>query len=123
MATKWMARKRAQRAIPNLKNMKCLMCATSKNLERHHPNYEEPNRVEILCASCHIKADQRDGTRRIKQEKACNICGKMFLSSHTKKHNTCSRECLTEIGRINAFKRWHPSGPASQPIHHELQQA
>ena len=123
MATKWMARKRAQRATPNLSNETCLMCGTSKNLERHHPNYAQPNRMEILCASCHVKADQRDGTRRIKQQKPCKVCGKMFLPSHTKKHNTCSRECLAAIGRINAFKRWHPSGSVNQPIPHELQPA
>ncbi len=105
MPTKWMARKRSQRAMPTL--AKCQECGATGKLERHHPNYAEPDRFEVLCPPCHIKADQRDGTRRKKPMKACKVCGAMFLPSHSKKHNTCSKTCLSAIGRINAMKRWH----------------
>ena len=107
MPTKWMARKRAQRARPNLANENCQTCGTARNLQRHHPDYGKPDVFQILCQPCHIKADQRDGHRRKKQEIPCKVCNRMFLPSHSKNHRTCSPACLSEIGRRNAWKRWH----------------
>lgn len=116
MATRWMARKRAQRALPSLQGMSCENCGATGALERHHPNYSEPDRVEVLCHPCHVKADQRDGHRRTKEPKACKVCGTMFVPSHSKKHSTCSAACLSAIGRINALNRWDAGrqSPTSQ---------
>jgi hypothetical protein len=104
-------RRRAQRAIPT--PAACQDCGASEGLERHHPDYTQPHRVEALCRPCHVRADQRDGTRPKKKEKTCKVCGAMFLPSHSKKHTTCGPECLAEIGRRNARKRWG-TGSASQ---------
>lgn len=49
----------------------------------------------------------RDGHRRTKKTKLCKVCGTEFTPSHSKKHSTCSKKCLSEIGRRNAMKRWH----------------
>lgn len=84
----------------------CEACGATENLQRHHPNYQEPDRVEILCAPCHVKADLRDGTRRAKQPKSCKLCGTTFLPTHSTKHSLCSAKCRSEVGRRNAMKRW-----------------
>jgi len=98
------AHKLARKLVPTME--KCEACGETRGLQRHHPDYFQPTRIEILCRKCHILADQRDGYAPKKQRKACKVCGKMFLPTHTKNHSTCSRECLTEIGRRNAEKRW-----------------
>jgi len=110
MVNKATIRKRAQRGLPSLAGQKCEDCPATEGLERHHPNYSKPDEFRVLCADCHVKADLRDGSRRKKQMKLCKVCGKPFLPSHSKKSNTCGRECLVEIGRRNALKRWHPNG-------------
>lgn len=114
-------RKSAQRAIPIV--TACQECGATENLQRHHPDYSQPDRVEILCPPCHLKADQRDGTRKAKQTKLCKVCGKEFTPRHSKKHSTCSKECLAEIGRRNAMKRWGNRGQSSQQASQELQLA
>ena len=110
MATKWMARKRAQRAAPILKE--CQDCGATKKLQRHHPDYNKPDLFKVLCGPCHAKADQRDGHRRQKPKQKCTICKTMFLPKDSHSHKTCGKECLSEIGRRNAMKRWH--GPQNQ---------
>lgn len=110
MLSKWAVRKRAQRSLPTLDGQKCEACGTPNNLQRHHPDYSEPDRFEVLCAPCHVAADKRDGHRASKAPIACKVCGVNFLPKHSKKHTTCSRECLAEIGRRNALKRWAPNG-------------
>jgi hypothetical protein len=109
-------RRRAQKAAPN--PTCCQDCGATGPLERHHQNYQEPDRFEVLCQPCHVKADQRDGTRRRKQPIPCKVCGVQFLPSHSKKHTTCSRQCLAEIGRRNAQKRWG-TGTKNQPTPRE----
>lgn len=99
------SRKRAQRHIISLRQ--CEDCgSTGVRLTRHHPDHGDALRVEILCYKCHAKADLRDGFRKARKRKDCAICGKVFTPSHSKKHKTCSPECLSEIGRSNAMKRW-----------------
>jgi hypothetical protein len=105
-------RKRAQRAMPIL--AACQICKSTENLQRHHPDYSEPNHIEVLCQSCHLAADQRDGTRKAKQAKPCKVCGREFMPCHSRKHATCSKECLREIGRLNAMKRWENRGKAKE---------
>lgn len=101
-------RKRARKATASVET--CQACGATGPLERHHPNYETPDVVEVLCAPCHVKADQRDGTRKVKATKACTICGANFLPTHSKKHTICSPECRVEAGRRNAAKRWGAPG-------------
>ena len=31
----------------------CAKCGRTENLERHHPNYDKPKEVLILCQECH----------------------------------------------------------------------
>ena len=118
MATKWMARKRAQRNLKSLEGVMCEVCGVAAK-ERHHPDYEKPDVYQVLCRLCHVIADKRDGHRRVRQEKRCKICGKMFMPCHSKKHNTCSRGCLSEMGRRNAMKRW-ANGPQDNGPHQQL---
>lgn len=113
MTTKWAARKRAQRSLPSLEGQTCGNCGATVRLERHHPDYSDPDRFEVLCVTCHVAADQRNGHRRQKQPIPCKVCGRLFMPSHSKNHHTCGRECLSAIGRLNANKRWHPGLPPS----------
>lgn len=112
MATKWAARKRAQRALPDLSKETCCKCGSTKHLQRHHPDYSELDRFEVLCRACHAKADQRDGYRRTRPEAACVICGQTFTPKCSHPHKTCGEACLSELGRRNAMKRWS-SKPSS----------
>lgn len=101
--TKWAARKASQRAV-SLDGKRCEQCNSTERLQRHHQTYSS-SECQILCQACHVKADQVDGFRRTKQSKDCIVCGSSFIPSHTKKHNTCSKACLSIIGRINAQKK------------------
>lgn len=109
-------RKRSQKLIPELE--RCQECHATENLERHHPDYSTPDRVEILCQTCHVKADLRDGTRVRKKEKPCKMCGKFFLPKHSRKSTTCGLDCLRDLGRRNAMKRWgnRSTDPAPETI-------
>jgi hypothetical protein len=103
--------KRAQRAHPMM--TKCERCGTTEGLTRHHPDYSEPERIEILCYGCHAKADRELGLRRRKKPKLCGICGRTFTNySHSRVKN-CSPQCLSEAGRRNALKRWGDGGRSS----------
>lgn len=99
------ARRQAQRAYPHLTS--CQKCGTTqaKRLERHHADHANPLAVEILCPSCHAKADQALNRRPAKQLRACMICGGRFLYRHST-NKTCSRKCLGVLGAQNADKRW-----------------
>lgn len=37
----------------SLKDKRCEICLTYKDLQRHHPDYSEPLKVIILCRNCH----------------------------------------------------------------------
>lgn len=45
------ARNRAFRKIKDLKE--CEDCGSESNLVRHHPDYNQPLKVKILCKKCH----------------------------------------------------------------------
>lgn len=113
-------RKRSQRR-ESLNGKQCEHCGSTENLQRHHPSYESEDFI-ILCQTCHAKLHVEHGTwaRGQKKTKFCAICGKEFIPHHSKKHKTCSKECLSELGRRNAMKRWGgaeslPESPESQP--------
>lgn len=97
-------RKRTQRLV-SLDGKSCEQCGSTENLQRHHRTYTETD-FQILCQSCHVQADLRDGSRKRRKTKQCAICGNVFTPSHSKKHKTCSADCLSELGRRNAYKRW-----------------
>ena len=50
----------------------------------------------------------KDGSwgKGLKPIQFCTICGKEFLPPDSHVHKTCSPECLSELGRVNAMKRW-----------------
>lgn len=98
-------RKQSQRNA-DISTMSCAFCGSTENVQRHHPDYNSPDFIP-LCHKCHVKIHIESGTYRRKQEKKCVICGKSFIPHHSKNHKTCSRECLSELGRRNAMKRWH----------------
>ena len=111
-------RKRSQR-IDALSGKHCEQCGATGNLQRHHPSYESESFI-VLCQTCHAKLHVELGTwgRGPRQTKHCAICGREFVPHHSKNHKTCSRECLSEIGRRNAAKRWGGSSqtsPESRP--------
>ncbi len=41
------------RRIPMGKS--CSKCGATWNLERHHPEYSQPQRFETVCIACHVK--------------------------------------------------------------------
>ncbi|HEY3414124.1 MAG TPA: hypothetical protein VGM51_13875 [Armatimonadota bacterium] len=99
-------RKRAQRAVPAMTT--CEDCGAVESLQRHHPDYSQPETVVILCQDCHAKRHVEAGTwgHGSKVPRSCAICGTEFIPKHSKKGITCSRPCLSELGRRNAQKRW-----------------
>jgi len=111
--SKWAARKAAQRAYAA---EECQECGSTHRVQRHHPDLSDPLRVEILCEPCHVKADQRDGTRRTRPMQTCVVCGREFRPKCSHPHKTCGPACLSELGRRLAMKRWHGSGQASQRV-------
>ena len=32
---------------------KCELCGSTDNLEKHHPNYDNPKEIVVLCRKCH----------------------------------------------------------------------
>ena len=95
--------KAAQRAISATA---CEDCGSTRRLERHHHDYSKPLDVRVLCHRCHMREHARLNLPR--RMKRCAICPREFLPNHSKNHKTCSRECLSEIGRRNAAKALGP---------------
>jgi hypothetical protein len=108
--SKWAARKRAQKAV---RAVMCQDCGATENLERHHPDYQRPLDVLILCVRCHRKHDQQDGFAPKVAPAICLICGTEFQPRRTRRARLCGNPaCLVECGRRAAQKRWSiPSGP------------
>ena len=106
MLTKSAYRKQAQREYPILPP--CQKCGSADRVQRHHPTLEDALCVEFLCQKCHTAEHQQSGSwgSGPKQVKVCVICGKEFTNYTHTRVKTCSRECLSDLGRINAFKRW-----------------
>jgi len=114
MKRPWRIRKAAQRAV-SLAGKQCSECNGTHRLQRHHPDYSKPSEIVILCQRCHVAADIAAGFRKVKQPKLCKVCGTEFLPNHSRKHSTCSRECLSEIGRQNSLKRWRRVAENQRP--------
>lgn len=98
------SRKRAQRAVPLTA---CLRCGSTSNLQRHHADHTKPLDVEVLCQRCHTTADHAVGMwgKGRKKSRSCSICAVQFTPRHST-NRTCSKTCLSELGRRNARKRW-----------------
>lgn len=113
MLTKATVRKQTQRLVP-LSGTTCEKCGSSESLQRHHIHYEA-TAFQILCQSCHAEVHKADGSwgRGLKKTKNCAVCGQTFIPNHSKKHKTCSANCLSELGRRNALKRWRPANEST----------
>lgn len=97
-------RKRAQRAI---RLVACERCGATEDLQRHHPDRATPDVAEVLCQNCHTAEHMATGTwgKGPKQPRVCVVCGNTFM--HGKRTTkTCGRNCLSELGRRNALRRW-----------------
>jgi len=107
-------RKRTQRKL-SVEKKQCENCGSTINLQRHHEEYNESGKVALLCQNCHKNLHYLQGNwgRGLKKIKNCKICGKEFLPNHSKNHNTCSKTCLSELGKRNANKRWHKDLPST----------
>ena len=106
MLTKAASRKRAQREYPTLPP--CQRCGRKENVQRHHPNLDDALCVEFLCQKCHTTEHLTSGSWGCgpKRAKICTVCGKEFMNYTHTRVKTCGPKCLSEIGRINAYKRW-----------------
>ena len=71
----------------------------------------KPKTIMILCPKCHVSEHMKNGSwgRGLKKTKICVVCGNIFVPNHSKKHKSCSSKCLSELGRLNAMKRWYPT--------------
>ena len=115
MLTKAASRKRAQRAYPVLSA--CERCESTSALQRHHPNINDALSVVILCQPCHAKEHVARGTWGIgsKTPNTCAVCAKEFSDYSDARVKTCSRACLSELGRRNARKRWDRASTDLEP--------
>jgi len=106
MVTKAASRKRAQRGYQEL--TACERCRSTSNLQRHHPDINDALTVDILCQPCHAAVHVARGTwgQGRKKTKVCVVCQKDFCNYSHSRVKTCSRICLSELGRRNANKRW-----------------
>ena len=43
----------------------CEFCGSTKNLQRHHPNYNKPLWIITLCAECHMNLHGIERTLKI----------------------------------------------------------
>lgn len=101
-ATKVNARRAAHREVPTME--KCAMCgASGVKLNRHHPDYNKPKEVVVLCTKCHAAVHKKPPVAAI-----CVVCGKTFHpKNHRYRAKLCGDEnCRREYGRICAEKRW-----------------
>jgi hypothetical protein len=107
MLTKAASRKRAQRAI-SLLGQQCARCGGTWRLQRHHADHQDALAVEILCQSCHTSEEMVSGTwgAGLRQAKICAVCERLFSNYTHVRVKTCSKDCLSELGRRNARKRW-----------------
>lgn len=97
------SRKRAQRTIPL---SPCERCGKTPT-QRHHEDLQKPLEVNILCIDCHVRAHQANGSRPCVAPANCQVCGEEFLPERTSRSSLCSKpECLEEMGRRGAEKRW-----------------
>lgn len=55
----WNARSWAAQNI-TLTGKSCTKCFSEENLERHHPDYDKPLEVVILCRSCHREHHKKE---------------------------------------------------------------
>lgn len=56
---KTLARNTAQKYIQFPKFKKCEICNRSLVEHRHHPDYNKPLKVVLLCRTCHVKLHRR----------------------------------------------------------------
>lgn len=108
--SKGASRKRAQRK-QSLAGERCAHCGSTSYLDRHHTDYNDPLNVVILCRQCHRKQDILEGKQEVKpiQQATCCICGKEFQPSRKRNSKMCGKAaCRSELGRMNARKRWTP---------------
>lgn len=108
-------RKRSQR-LKSLSGESCAKCGSTENLQRHHQTYTESDFI-ILCQECHASEHNADGSwgKGSRKTRSCVICGSEFTPNHSKRHTTCSPDCLSELGRRNARKRWDRTSTDLKP--------
>lgn len=101
-------RQRARRHLP--KPTFCERCGATENLHRHHPDLEgQPLLIVGLCAHCHEEEHKANGTwgRGRPDIAACQICGALFQPKRSCRAKLCGNpECLKEMGRRAASRRW-----------------
>jgi len=108
--SKTMARKRSQSLYPAVPP--CEECGATERVQRHHKDYQKPEDIRFLCQACHTRIEHEQGTwgPGPKTPKTCPICGIQFTHYTHTRNQTCSKECLSELGRRNAMKRWGKAG-------------
>ncbi len=78
--TKERARQRTHRALRKgiiLKPARCERC-NAKEIQAHHPNYEQPLAVMWLCAKCHTKEHVANGSYARRGQKQCSKCKELL---------------------------------------------
>lgn len=102
-------RKMAQRAFP-ITGMACQECGTVGRLQRHHPDMEKPLEVNILCQGCHTQRHLDNGSwgKGPSPPRECVVCKEMFKPRRSNSRTCGERECISELGRRYAEKRWKP---------------
>ena len=61
-------KKYARRLADKIPLTECAMCFSKKDLERHHPDYNKPKEVVIMCAPCHKKWHRALGVKYIRKQ-------------------------------------------------------
>ena len=86
----------------------CEHCGSTSQLQRHHPDLQDAESVVILCQPCHAAEHVRLGTwgQGPKEAEDLRCLREGLRGLLAPRNKCCSRECLTELGRANARKRW-----------------
>lgn len=94
--------------------VKCSRCGSTKDLQYHHPNYDNPFIYEIICSSCHRKEHKaennfkkaykkmkRNKFGRFGKEKPIEIIKCLNCGKKTKKQNPKQKYCKKCMMKLN----------------------
>ena len=87
------ARYQSRKLFPKLNY--CEKCNSTKNLHRHHEDYNKPELVNVLCGGCHLRMHNKKEKRKILR--------RLCVSNDT--FNLIRINCKNKLQSIKSYKR------------------